>query len=107
VSPEEIDRVRPDQDVRLRFAAFDQRTTPEIDGKVERISADVTEDERTGLSYYTVRVIASPGEIATLGEGKLMPGMPVETYIRTGERSALSYFLKPLTDQMNRAFRDG
>jgi HlyD family secretion protein len=107
VTPEEIDRVQRDQDVRLRFSAFDQRTSPEIDGKVERISADVTEDERTGLSYYTVRVIASPGEIASLGAGKLMPGMPVETYIRTGERSPLSYFLKPLTDQMNRAFRDG
>jgi HlyD family secretion protein len=107
VTPEEIDRVQRDQAVRLRFAAFDQRTTPEIDGKVERISADVTEDKRTGLSYYTVRVIASPREIASLGAGKLMPGMPVETYIRTGERSPLSYFLKPLTDQMNRAFRDG
>jgi HlyD family secretion protein len=107
VTPEEIDRVRPDLDVRLRFSAFDQRTTPEIDGKVERISADVTEDKRTGLAYYTVRVLASPTEIARLGAGKLMPGMPVETYIRTGERSPLSYFLKPLTDQMNRAFRDG
>jgi HlyD family secretion protein len=107
VAPDEIDRVRPDQDVQLRFSAFDQRTTPEIDGKVERISADVTEDKRTGATYYTVRVLASPGEIARLGDGKLMPGMPVETYIRTGERSPLSYFLKPLTDQMNRAFRDG
>jgi HlyD family secretion protein len=107
VAPEEIDRVRPDQEVQLRFSAFDQRTTPEIDGKVERISADVTQDERTGLAYYTVRVLASPDEIARLGAGRLMPGMPVETYIRTGERSPLSYFLKPLTDQMNRTFRDG
>jgi HlyD family secretion protein len=107
VTPEEIDRVGPNQNVRLRFSAFDQRTTPEIDGKVARISPDVTEDERTGRSYYTVRVIANAGEIASLGAGKLMPGMPVETYISTGERSPLSYFLKPLTDQMNRAFRDG
>ncbi len=107
VTPDEIDRVRLGQEVQLRFSAFDQRTTPEIGGEVLRISADVTEDRRTGIPYYTVRVLSSPAEIARLGAGKLMPGMPVEAYIRTGERSPLSYLLKPLTDQMNRAFRDG
>jgi HlyD family secretion protein len=107
VAPREIDRVRAGQTVSLRFTSFDERSTPVIEGKVDRVAADVTEDKRTGLTYYTVRIHVPTGEAARLGSGRLMPGMPVEAFIRTQERSVISYLLKPLTDQMSRAFKDG
>lgn len=106
VAPQDIDQIYYGQTTNLRFSAFNQKTTPEITGTVERISADVTVDTRTGTSYYVVRVATSPEQIKRLGEFSLMPGMPVEAFITTGERSVLSYFLKPLLDQANRTFRE-
>lgn len=105
VAPQDIDQIFYGQVTNLRFSAFNQKTTPEITGTVERISADVTVDQRTGASYYLVRVATSQEQIKRLGEFSLMPGMPVEAFITTGERSVLSYFLKPLLDQANRTFR--
>ncbi|CAD0213982.1 Alkaline protease secretion protein aprE [Agrobacterium fabrum] len=105
VAPQDIDQIYFGQVTNLRFSAFNQKTTPEITGTVERISADVTVDQRTGASYYLVRVATSQEQIKRLGEFSLMPGMPVEAFITTGERSVLSYFLKPLLDQANRTFR--
>lgn len=106
VAPQDIDQIFYGQATNLRFSAFNQKTTPEITGTVERISADVTVDQRTGTSYYLVRVATSQEQIKRLGEFSLMPGMPVEAFITTGERSVLSYFLKPLLDQANRTFRE-
>lgn len=106
VAPQDIDQIYYGQATNLRFSAFNQKTTPEITGTVERISADVTVDQRTGTSYYLVRVATSQEQIKRLGEFSLMPGMPVEAFITTGERSVLSYFLKPLLDQANRTFRE-
>lgn len=106
VAPQDIDQIFYGQATNLRFSAFNQKTTPEITGTVERISADVTMDQRTGASYYIVRVATSQEQIKRLGELSLMPGMPVEAFITTGERSVLSYFLKPLLDQANRTFRE-
>jgi len=94
------------QTAMLRFSAFNQRTTPEITGTVSRISADITTDERTDASYYTVRVAMSAEEIARLGDVALVPGMPVEAFVKTGDRKVLSYLVKPLTDQITRAFRE-
>ncbi|NTA39635.1 HlyD family type I secretion periplasmic adaptor subunit [Agrobacterium salinitolerans] len=105
VAPQDIDQIYYGQVTNLRFSAFNQKTTPEITGTVERISADVTVDQRTGASYYLVRVATSQEQIKRLGEFHLMPGMPVEAFITTGERSVLSYFLKPLMDQASRSFR--
>jgi membrane fusion protein, type I secretion system len=105
VNPQDIDKLQIGQKTVLRFSAFNQRTTPELDGKVTRVSADVTTDQRTGQSYYTIRVSMRPDEIARLGEAKLVPGMPVEAFVQTGERTMLSYFMKPLSDQLMRAFR--
>lgn len=105
VAPQDIDQIYYGQATNLRFSAFNQKTTPEITGTVERISADVTVDQRTGASYYLVRVATSQEQIKRLGEFHLMPGMPVEAFITTGERSVLSYFLKPLMDQASRSFR--
>ncbi|MCZ7889772.1 HlyD family type I secretion periplasmic adaptor subunit [Agrobacterium salinitolerans] len=105
VAPQDIDQIYYGQATNLRFSAFNQKTTPEITGTVERISADVTVDQRTGARYYLVRVATSQEQIKRLGEFHLMPGMPVEAFITTGERSVLSYFLKPLMDQASRSFR--
>jgi len=105
VNPQDIDKLQIGQKTVLRFSAFNQRTTPELNGKVSRVSADVTTDQRSGQSYYTIRVSMPPDEIARLGEVKLVPGMPVEAFVQTGERTMLSYFLKPFSDQLMRSFR--
>lgn len=106
VSPSDIDQLRADQPVALRFSAFNQRTTPEINGTVKWVSADITEDEKTGTSYYTLRIIVPEQELARLKGLKVVPGMPVEAFVQTGTRTALSYLLKPLTDQVMRTFRE-
>jgi membrane fusion protein, type I secretion system len=105
VAPQDIDKLQIGQQTVLRFSAFNQRTTPELNGKVSRVSADVTTDQRSGQTYYTIRVSMQPDEIKRLGEAKLVPGMPVEAFVQTGERTMLSYFMKPLSDQMLRSFR--
>lgn len=107
VQPQDVDQLFVGQPAGLRFTAFSQRTTPEVNGTVQQISADVTTDTRTGLSHYTVRVAITPDEVARLGAIKLVPGMPVETFIKTGDRSVASYFIKPMIDQAKRAFREG
>ncbi len=106
VNPQDIDQLRIGQTALLRFTTFNQRTTPEINGTVSRISADISTDQRTGLSYYTVRVGLPPEEVARLGDVKLVPGMPVEAFVQTGERTVLSYLVKPFYDQLTRAFRE-
>jgi len=70
------------------------------------VQPDVTTDQRTGQSYYTIRVSMQPEEVARLGDVKLIPGMPVEAFVQTGERTMLSYLIKPLSDQLMRAFRE-
>jgi HlyD family secretion protein len=90
----------------LRFTAFNQRTTPEINGTLDRISADISIEPKTGQSYYTVRIALSAAEIARLGSVKIVPGMPVESMIKTGDRKVISYLVKPLHDQIARAFRE-
>ena len=106
ISPTDIDQVYPGQAASLRFSAFNQRTTPEIQGRISRISADVSPDQRTGQSFYTARVSITPEELARLGTVKLLPGMPAEVFAKTYDRSVLSYFIKPLSDQVARAFRE-
>jgi HlyD family secretion protein len=106
VVPQDIDQLWIGQSAMLRFPAFSQRTTPEINGLVSRVSADITLEQRTGVSYYTVRVAMSAEEIGRLGDVKLVPGMPVEAFIKTGDRRVISYFVKPLSDQITRAFRE-
>jgi HlyD family secretion protein len=90
----------------VRFTSFNQRTTPELNGVVTRVSADTTVDQRTSAPYYTLRISLSREEIARLGEVTLVPGMPVESFIQTGERKVISYLMKPLSDQVMRAFRE-
>jgi membrane fusion protein, type I secretion system len=106
VNPQDIDKLQVGQKTLLRLSAFNQRTTPELNGVVTRVSPDVTTDQRTGQSYYTIRVSMPPEEVARLGDVKLIPGMPVEAFVQTGERTMLSYLIKPLSDQLMRAFRE-
>jgi HlyD family secretion protein len=106
VNPQDIEQLQLHQKAVLRFSAFNLATTPEINGKVSRISADISSDQRTGQNYYTVRISIPAEELSRLGEAKLVPGMPVECFIQTGERTVISYLLKPLRDQMMRTFRE-
>jgi HlyD family secretion protein len=106
VEPKDIDQIQFGQPVVLRFSAFNMRTTPEVNGTVVRVAADTSTDQRTGQSFYVVRISMTAEEIAKLGEVKLTPGMPVEAFIQTGERTMLSYLIKPLHDQLKRAFRE-
>ncbi len=106
VHPQDIDQVQIGQPAVLRFSAFNIRTTPEINGTITRVSADITTDQRTGQNYYTIRVALPPDAAAQLGDVKLLPGMPVEAFVQTGERTVISYLMKPLRDQFMRAFRE-
>lgn len=106
IQPQDIDNVRIDQPATLRFPAFNQRLTPEIDGVVSRVSADVSTDPKTGMSYYTARIRFPEDQKQRLGGARLVPGMPVESFVQLGERSVLSYLVKPLTDQIAKAWRE-
>ena len=106
IQPQDIDQLRIGQPALLRFSAFNQRTTPELNGEVSRISADVTEDPKNGARYYTVRISVSDSEVARLEGLKLVPGMPVETFMQTRSRTVMSFMVRPLQDQVSRAFRE-
>lgn len=106
VAPIDIDQIHVGQTANLRLSAFNQRTTPEIIGTVSRISADITTDSNTGAPYYTVRVVMSDEEVARARNIALVPGMPVECFFVTDKRTAMSYLLKPVSDQIARAFRE-
>ncbi|MFL6822530.1 MAG: HlyD family type I secretion periplasmic adaptor subunit [Xanthobacteraceae bacterium] len=106
VQPQDIDQVRLGQIAILRFPAFNQRTTPELNGEVNRVSADVAEDQKTGARYYTVRIAIPAREIERLKGLKIVPGMPVESFIQTSPRTVITFLTKPLHDQISRAFRE-
>lgn len=106
IAPQDIDHVHVGQTANLRFSAFNQRTTPEIKGEVSVVAADLTQDQRTGASFYTARILLAPQEVNKLGGAKLIPGMPADAFIQTGGRTALSYLMKPLRDQAARAFKE-
>ena len=105
VNPPDIDQLHLGQQARLRILAFNHSTTPEIHGTVTRIPADSQLDQRSGSSFYNVRISVDEPRNA-LGVLKLIPGMPVEAFIKTFDRTAISYLLKPITDQLQRAFKD-
>ena len=106
VAPPDIDQVELEQDVVVRFAAFDQRTTPELNGSVVRVSADLTQPDAETEPYYNVRLALSKDELNRLKGEELKPGMPATVFIQTGSRTALNYLLKPLSDQIARTFRE-
>ena len=107
VEPIHVDQVFVGQEVILTFPAFDSRTTPQLFGRVMTLSADAFTDEGSGASFYRAEVHLAEGEAARLPEGTvLIPGMPVDTFLRTNDRSPLAYLVKPLMDYFNKAFRE-
>lgn len=106
ILPKDIDQIHLGQKAVLRMSAFNIRTTPELNAYVTRVAADLTTDQRSGLSYYLLRLTVPSEELRKLGDLKLLPGMPAEALIQTGERTALSYLIKPLSDQISHAFRE-
>ena len=106
IEPVSVDQVFPGQSAKVRFPAFNQRTTPELVGSVQRISPTSVIDEATGRAFYRVTGKVSDTELARIGTLALLPGMPVEAYLQTGERSVLNYLSKPLVEQLTQAFRE-
>ena len=106
IAPKDVDQIQIGHAALLRMTAFNLRTTPELNGFVSRIAADLTTDERSGQSYYMVRVAIPQAEKEKLKSLTLVPGMPAEVMIKTADRTALSYLVKPLSDQIFRAFRE-
>lgn len=106
VPPNNIDRLFVGQPVTLRFTAFNQRTTPEVNGEIAVISPELLVDEATRADHYLARIRVASDELDRLEGRRLVPGMPVEVFIRTGERSTLSYLVKPLADSLSRTFRE-
>jgi len=107
VQPQDVDQLYLGQSATLRFSAFNQRTTPELNGVLSMVSPDVTVDpKKPDQSHYVIRIKVSDDEVARLGAVKLVPGMPVEAFVKTDERKVISYLVKPLKDQVMRAFRE-
>jgi HlyD family secretion protein len=104
LQPNDIDQVRMGQKAFVRFSAFNQRVTPQLDGIVAYVSADTSRDQQTNASYFTVRVTLPEDQRRRLDGKQLVSGMPAEVFMQTGSRTMMSYLLKPITDQLQRAF---
>lgn len=106
IDPIHVDQVVSGQDVSLMFTTFNRRTTPEVPGVVLRVSPDAETDEATGATYYEAIIVPDEQALTALGDLALIPGMPVEAFLKTGDRSPLSYLTQPLTVYFQRAFRE-
>ena len=107
IEPVDIDKVAVGQQAVLRFSGLNPRTTPELFANVARVAPDATQDPATGQQYYAARIAIPGEELARLPEGVvLIPGMPVESFVQTGERTVLSYILHPVEEQLNRALKE-
>ena len=104
VQPKDIDHVKTGQKAFVRLTAFNQRTTPQVNGSVYYVSADIAHDQQSNTSSYTVRVVLPEEERRRLNGQQLVPGMPAEVFVQTGSRSMMSYVFEPIKDQMRRAF---
>lgn len=106
VSPQDIDRVSPGLDAEIRFTAFNQADTPTVPGQVLTVSGDRITDEETGQPYYLARIRVSEDGMQSLQGRTLLPGMPADVMIKTGERTLFEYLTKPITDRLATAFRE-
>jgi HlyD family secretion protein len=103
--PRDVDHVHSGQRTFVRFSAFNQRTTPQLEGVVSYVSADLSHDaQNANAGYYTVRVTLPSDERKRVGSLRLVPGMPAEVFLQTGSRTMMSYLLKPISDQLLRTF---
>lgn len=106
IAPQDVNDVFAGQPAALRFAGLNQRTAPEIEGSVSRVSADIAQDVRSGAPYYMINIAVAPAQFARLEGVRPVPGMPVEAFVKTRERTALTYLIEPLADQIARTFRE-
>ena len=104
VQPKDIDHVKTGQKAFVRLTAFNQRTTPQVNGSVYYVSADIAHDQQSNTSSYTIRVVLPEDERRRLNGQQLVPGMPAEVFVQTGSRSMMSYVFEPIREQMRRAF---
>jgi HlyD family secretion protein len=105
IRPQDVDQVRVGQAARVTFSGFNRQTTPDIAGKLIFVSPDLTSDQRTGQSYYRIKVRLDAGALARAPQIALKAGMPAETFVETGNRSILSFLVKPLLDQLRYSMR--
>lgn len=106
INPPDIDQVALGHAAQVKLHAFNQRTTPELTGTVTRISADTSRDQQTGAAFYTIRVTVQPAEFARLAPHRVTAGMLADVFVRTEDRTPLEYIIKPLKDQIAKAFRE-
>ena len=106
LSPLDIDKVMPGQEATVRFSGLPHGTTPELKGRISRISPDIVREAQTNQSYFAIRVAVDEGESRKLGDRHIVPGMPAEVFVRTADRTALAYLMKPISEQIARAFRE-
>lgn len=106
VAPTDIDQIFTGQEATIRLPGLNQRTTPELKGRVTMVSAETTRDEATGASFFTARLQLEEGEEQKIRGAILLPGMPVEALIQTQDRTVLSYLVKPIEDQIVHALRE-
>ncbi len=106
VDPRNVAHVHPGQTVEVMMSALPSRSTPRLVGQVTAVSPDAIVDPRTGRAHYQVKLLISEQELARLGEVDLMPGMPIEAFLQTGDRSVMDYLVAPLADQVRHAFRE-
>jgi protease secretion system membrane fusion protein len=93
-----IDKVHPDLPVELIFSAFNQNLTPHVPGVVTHVSADRFLDDKTGFPHYKIKVKIAPEGTEIISDLQIRPGMPVELFVKTGERTMMNYILKPILD---------
>ncbi|WP_114285823.1 HlyD family type I secretion periplasmic adaptor subunit [Candidatus Halocynthiibacter alkanivorans] len=107
VDPKSVDEIFVGQRAKILFPAFNLRVSPDVFGALDSISPTSITDPATGVSYYRITLTVPEEQMALLGDVDLIPGMPIEAFLLTGERSVMNYLTKPLMDQLQRAFRDG
>lgn len=106
IATHDIDQIRVGQPVEVRFSAFNQRTTPIVDAEVVTVAPDLVTDQRTGMTYYPLRIKPKPESLKGLKGLTLYPGMPAEVFIKIADRTVISYLAKPLTEQIQHTFRE-
>jgi HlyD family secretion protein len=106
INPPDIDQMALGRPAQIKLHAFNQRTTPELKGTVSRISADTTRDQQTGATFYTIRVSVLAEEYARLAPQPVSAGMQADIFVQTEDRTPFQYIIKPLRDQIAKAFRE-
>ena len=106
MAPTDVDQIAVGQPARVKIHAFNQRTTPELEGVLSRVGGDVVREPQTGAAHYVVRVSIAPEELARIAPLKILAGMQGDVFVETTRRTPLSFLLRPIQDQVERAFRE-